>query len=82
MASGLEILISNIAQFLLTIAPMISIILIVLGGIIYALSYTQPADTRGKWQSAGVSMFIGGVIVAAIAGAATMIQEVSGGLLK
>jgi len=82
MASGLEILISNIAQFLLTIAPMISIILIVLGGIIYALSYTQPADTRGKWQSAGVSMFIGGVIVAAIAGAATIIQEVSGGLLK
>jgi len=82
MASGLEILISNIAQSLLTIAPYISIILGVLGGIIYALSYTQPADTRGKWQSAGVSMFIGGVIVAAIAGAATKIQEISGGLLK
>jgi len=82
MAVGLETLLSNIAQFLLNIAPTISIILIVLGGIIFALSYTQPADSRGKWQTTGVSMILGGIIVAAIAGASTIIQETSAGLLK
>ncbi len=82
MAIGLEILASSVAQFLLTIGPVISIILIVLGGITYGLSQTQPADMRGKWQTAAISMFIGGVIIAVITGAATLIQTTSAGLLK
>ncbi|MEM3422827.1 MAG: hypothetical protein QXF35_01630 [Candidatus Bilamarchaeaceae archaeon] len=82
MAVGLEILISNIAAFLLNIAPMLSLILIVLGGIIYGLSYTQPADNRGKWQTTGIGMVVGGIIVGAVAGAATLIQQTSAGLLK
>ncbi len=82
MAIGLEVLASSVAQFLLTIGPVISIILIVLGGIMYGLSQTQPADMRGKWQTAAISMFIGGVIIAVITGAATLIQTTSAGLLK
>ncbi len=82
MAVGMEVVASNVAAFLAGIAPVISLILIILGGIMYGLAQTQPPDTRGKWQTAGISMFIGGVIVAAIAGAASFIQEQSSGLLK
>lgn len=81
MPTGLETVASNISAFLMNIAPTISIILIILGGIVYGLSFTQPADSRGKWQNAGLSMVIGGVIVGAIAGAAVLIQETSAGLL-
>lgn len=82
MAVGLEILASNIQAALMNIAPIISVILIVLGGVIYGISFTQPAENRGKMQTMGVSMFIGGVIVGAIVGAATIIAEMSSGLLK
>ena len=82
MAIGLEILASSIEQFLLTIGPVISIILIVLGGIVYGLAQTQPADMRGKWQTAAISMFIGGVIIAVVTGAADLIQSTSAAALK
>jgi cytosine/uracil/thiamine/allantoin permease len=82
MAIGLEILASSIEQFLLTIGPVISIILIVMGGIVYGLAQTQPADMRGKWQTAAISMFIGGVIIAVVTGAANLIQSTSAGALK
>lgn len=64
------------------IAPMVGVLLIVLAGIIYGLSATQPAEVRGRWQSTAIGMFIGGVIIAAIAGASDIIVQVSSGLLK
>ena len=82
MAIGLEVALTNISAFLLSIAPVIGIILFVLGGIIYGLSYTQPAENRGKWQSTGMSMAIGGIIIAIIAGAATEIMNWASGALK
>ncbi len=82
MATGLEVVASNIAAFLENIAPVISLILIVAGGIVYGIAQTQPGDTRGKWQTAAVSLVIGGVIVAAIAGAASLIQSTSSSLLR
>jgi hypothetical protein len=82
MAIGLEVLASNVASLLTALAPIISLILIILGGITYGIAQTQPAETRGKWQTAAISMVIGGLIVGAIAGAATFIQEQSSGLLK
>ncbi len=82
MAIGLEILASSIEQFLLTIGPVISIILIVLGGIVYGLAQTQPADMRGKWQTAAISMFIGGIIIAVVTGTADLIQSTSAAALK
>ena len=82
MATGLEVVASNIAAFLENIAPVISLILIVAGGIVYGIAQTQPGDTRGKWQTAAISLIIGGVIVAAIAGAASLIQSTSSSLLR
>ena len=82
MAVGLEVVASNIAAFLSSIAPVISLILIILGGITYGIAQTQPPEMRGKWQTAAISMVIGGLIVGAIAGAAPFLQEQSAGLLK
>ncbi|MBU0532735.1 hypothetical protein KKB44_04530 [Candidatus Micrarchaeota archaeon] len=82
MAVGLEVVASNIAGFLSNIAPVISLILIILGGIVYGLAQAQPAEMRGKWQTAAISMIVGGVIVGAIAGAASFIQDQSSGMLK
>ncbi len=82
MAVGLEVLASNVAGLLASIAPVISLILIILGGIVYGVAQTQPPDSRGKWQAAAISIVIGGVIIGAIAGAASIIQETSSGLLK
>lgn len=82
MAVGLEVLASNIAGFLSAIAPVISLILIILGGIVYGIAQAQPPDSRGKWQAAAISIVVGGIIIGAVAGAASIIQETSSGLLK
>lgn len=81
MAIGLEVILTDISMFLLTIAPIIGVILFVLGGIVYGLSFTQPADNRGKWQTSGISMMVGGFIVAAIAGIANELITTAGGAL-
>jgi uncharacterized membrane protein SirB2 len=81
MAIGAEVVAAGIADFLMIIAPIISVILIILGGIVYGIAQTQPAEMRGKWQTAAISMVIGGVIVGAVAGAAYAIQSTSSGLL-
>jgi hypothetical protein len=82
MATGLETFATQIMNFMLVIAPLIAVILFVFGGIIYGLSFTQPADSRGKWQTAGVSMVIGALVIGAIAGIASQIPTISGGFLK
>ncbi|VVC04336.1 Uncharacterised protein [Candidatus Bilamarchaeum dharawalense] len=82
MAIGAEVVAAGIAAFLTTIAPIIAIILLTLGGITYGLAQTQPAEIRGKWQTAAISMFVGGLIVGAVAGAAGIIQTASSGLLR
>ncbi len=82
MAIGAEVVAAGIATFLTTIAPIISIILLVLGGITYGMAQTQPAEMRGKWQTAAISMVVGGLIVAAIAGSAALIQQNASGWLK
>lgn len=82
MAIGAEVVAAGIAGFLTTVAPIISIILLVLGGIIYGVAQTQPAEVRGKWQTAAISMFVGGVIIAVIAGSAVLIQQNASGWLK
>jgi hypothetical protein len=81
MAIGLETLATNIATFLSNISAPISLILIVLGGIVYGLAQVQPPESRGKWQTTAFSMIIGGFIVAAIAIAAPKLQQTAGGLL-
>ncbi|MBD3390301.1 hypothetical protein GF415_05130 [Candidatus Micrarchaeota archaeon] len=61
---------------------MISMLLIILGGLIYGISQVQPGETRGKWQTTGIAIVVGGVLIAAILGAADLIQEVSSNLFK
>ena len=75
--AGIETTLTNIATFLETVAPTLSLILIVLGGLAYGLSYTQPPEARGKWQNTAMGLFIGGIIVGVIVGAATIIRDMS-----
>lgn len=82
MAIGLEVTLTGIASLLQTIAPIIALILIILGGITYGVAQTQPGESRGKWQTVAISMVVGGIIVAAISLAANSIVEASGNLLK
>jgi predicted exporter len=82
MATGLEVAASNIANVLQTLAPIIALILVLAGGITYGLAQTQPGETRGKWQTLAIGMIVGGIIVMAITGAASLITESSANLLK
>ncbi|MEM4554888.1 MAG: hypothetical protein QXT25_03505 [Candidatus Anstonellaceae archaeon] len=67
---------------LLEIGPIISVILIVLGGLSYGVAQIQPADQRGKFITTAYALIIGGIVVAAITGAANLIAEQSSTLLK
>jgi len=58
------------------------VILIVLGGIAYGFAQLQPSDQRGKYITTAYALIIGGVVVAAITGAATLIAGTSQNLLK
>ncbi len=73
----IETLIAGISATLTNIGPVISLILIVLGGITYGVAQTQPSEIKGKWQAIGIGMVVGGIIVAAILGAATIIRDTS-----
>lgn len=78
---ALESILTDIQNSLTTIAPTISVILIILSGFIYAFAQMQPADARGKYTTIAISIFIGGVIIAAISGAAQIIADKSKGIL-
>lgn len=70
-------LVDSIKQTVLALAPSVSITLIVAGAIVYGIAHTQPAENRGKWQTMAMGMIIGGIIVAAIYGAAEAIFKAS-----
>jgi len=78
---GLVETLSGIEQTLLQVGPMVSVILIVLGGLAYGLAQTQPSDQRGKYITSAYALIIGGIVVAAITGAATLIASNSANLL-
>ncbi|MFH1306311.1 MAG: hypothetical protein ABIH83_01480 [Candidatus Micrarchaeota archaeon] len=81
MASGLFNLIESIKLDLLDLGPNVAVILIVIGGLVYGIAQTQPAQTRGKYQSLGIGIVVGGIIIAAIVGAAELIAKSSANLL-
>lgn len=78
----IETLVAGWLEVLKNIGPMMSVILIILGGITYGISNMQPSEVRGKWQAAAVGMVVGGIIIGAIVGAADIIQDVSSKLLQ
>ncbi len=65
----------------MSIAPALSVILIIFSGMLYGFAQMQPAEARGKYTTAAISMFIGGVIIAAISAAASAIASTSQGIL-
>jgi len=73
---------TGIENTLLQTGPIISVILIVLGALAYGLAQTQPSDQRGKYITTAYALIAGGVVVAAITGAATLIAGQSANLLK
>jgi len=77
----LEASLESVRALLETIAPTLSIILIITAGIVYGLAQMQPPDTRGRWQSTALGLLAGGIIIAALAGAADLISESSQNLL-
>ncbi|MFA5105694.1 MAG: hypothetical protein WC506_01915 [Candidatus Micrarchaeia archaeon] len=64
-----------------SIAPIISLMLITAGGIVYGLAQTQPSEVKGKWQTAAIGLVIGGLIVGAVWGSATAIRDNAAKLL-
>ena len=72
---------TGIEGVLLQVGPIISVILIVCGGLAYGLAQTQPSDQRGKYITTAYALIAGGVVVAAITGAATLIASNSANLL-
>jgi hypothetical protein len=79
---GLVDSLSGIEGVLLQLGPIVSVILIVLGGLAFGLAQTQPADQRGKYVTTAYALIAGGIVVAAITGAATLIASSSETLLK
>ncbi len=78
---SLQTILQEIQGSLGTIAPTLAVILIILSGILYAFAQMQPADTRGKYTTTAIGIFVGGVIIAAIAAAAQGIATTSQGIL-
>lgn len=79
---SLQTILEGIQGSLSSIAPTLSVILIILSGIIYAFAQIQPADSRGRYTTIAISIFIGGVIIAAISAAAQGIASTSQGILQ
>ncbi|MBD3397900.1 hypothetical protein GF412_01985 [Candidatus Micrarchaeota archaeon] len=78
----IETLLSSWLETLKSAGTMISMLLIILGGLLYGIAQLQPGETRGKWQTTGIAIVVGGILIAAILGAADLIQEVSSNLFK
>lgn len=71
----------NAKTELVNMAPALAVILIILGGMVFGFAQTQPAEGRGKYTTAAVSMIIGGIVIAAISGAAEALKSTGQGLL-
>jgi hypothetical protein len=73
---------TGVENDLLKIGPIVSVILLVLGGLAYGFAMTQPSDHRGKWITTAYALIFGGIVVAAVTGAASGIASQSQNLLK
>jgi hypothetical protein len=78
----IETLLGSWLETLKSAGTTISMLLIILGGLMYGVAQLQPGETRGKWQTVGIGIVVGGVLIAAILGAADLIQEISSNLFK
>lgn len=77
----LENLLNSWYEFLMNIGPTLGMLIILLAGVFYGISYFQPSEGRGKMQKRAVEMGIGGVVILAIVGAAEIIKTIAMSLL-
>ncbi|MEW5996809.1 MAG: hypothetical protein AB1657_04410 [Candidatus Micrarchaeota archaeon] len=77
----IETLLSSWLEVMKSAGVTLSLLLIIVGGVAYGLAQLQPGETRGRWQNTAIGLFIGGVLIAAIIGAAELIQTVASNLL-
>lgn len=64
----------NIMKTLLTLGPMIAVMALLVGGVIYVYaSVFVTADQRGRYHSLATSLVIGALILAALAGGADFV---------
>jgi hypothetical protein len=66
----------NIMKTLLTLGPMIAVLAIVLGGVVYIYaSVFVTADQRGRYHTLATNLAIGGLILAVLVGGAGLIVQ-------
>jgi len=81
--SGVFVFTCDMMKTLLAIGPMVAVLALVLGGIIYVYANAfVPADQRGKYHSLAVSLVVGALILAALVGSAGTIIKVGSTLLS
>ena len=72
----------QVKNTVIALGPLVSIVLIVLAGITFAIArFGLPAETRGRYENLAVAMFIGGIICAVVVGGAGVIYDVFSQLL-
>lgn len=79
--AGIVDLLTNWQGTLQTAGPIVSVLLILLGGIMFGLAQVQPAESRGKWNMWALSFLVGGFIVGAIVASAVALEKIAEGLL-
>ncbi|MBI4399874.1 hypothetical protein HY570_03935 [Candidatus Micrarchaeota archaeon] len=79
--AGIVDILQNWQAVLRAIGPIVSILLILIGGLGYGFGQTQPAESRGRWQVMATGAFVGGVMVAAITATADTFEKIAEKLL-
>lgn len=64
------------------IGPILSAIMFVIAGIIYAFGQLQPAESRGRYQAWAMGLIVGGFVVGALSLGADLLAEIAGTFLK
>jgi hypothetical protein len=80
--AGIVDLLTNWQGTLVVAGPIISVLLILMGGIMFGLAQVQPPESRGKWNMWALSFLVGGFIVGAIVASATQLEKIAEGLLS
>lgn len=79
--SGIIDLLTSWQGTLQIAGPIIAVLLILLGGIMFGLAQVQPAESRGRWNAWALSFLIGGFVVGAIVASAASLEKIAEGLL-
>lgn len=82
IGKGTVTFLRSLQQTLTEIGPILSAIMFIVAGIIYAFGQLQPAEARGKYQAWAMGLIVGGFVVGALSIAAPALAGIAGGLLS